>query len=93
MNKMNYLNRLVGLGPVSLDMQMDSEGRRRSGTTSLVFPSVTALHNRGSVAVLKGGRERWRILLLFSGRCQTGKENKGGTSFMRRSGQGSRDPP
>lgn len=65
MNKMNYLNRLVCLCPVSLDMQMDSEGRRRSGTTSLVFPSITALHNQGSVAVLKGDRERWRILLLL----------------------------
>lgn len=63
MNKMNYLNRLIGLCPVSLDMQMGSEGRRQSGTTSLVFPSVTALHNRGSVAVLKGDRQRWRVLL------------------------------
>lgn len=30
-----------------------------------MFPSVTALHNQGSVAVLKGDRERWRVLLLF----------------------------
>lgn len=65
MNKMNYLNHLIGLCPVSLDMQMDSEGRRQSGTTSLVFPSVTALHNQGSVAVLKGDTARWRILLLL----------------------------
>lgn len=65
MNQMNYLNRLVGLCPVSLDMQMDSEGRRRSGTTSLVFLSGTAWHNRSSVAALKGDRERWRVLLLL----------------------------
>lgn len=32
-----------------------------------MFPSVTALHNQSSVAVLKGDGERWRVLLLLVG--------------------------